>query len=1149
MTDSTHRAVVDPVRWTRIDELFARAVELRESERAGFLAGQCDDDSIRREVLSLLASGVDAPSSIRLIVADAMERARDASTAPHRGDAPVRALGDIVDKRFELCELAGRGGFGTVYRALDLRTGGEVALKVFDAASTQFSRFEREAAMLAALSHRRVVGYLGHGRTDDDSPFLVMEWLDGCDLASVLRRGPLGEQQTLALGLRVAEGLASAHAMGIIHRDIKPSNVFLVDGRSEGVKVIDFGLARRVVPTTMLTTSGGVLGTPAYMAPEQASGTRLLTPGVDVFALGCVLFECLAGEPAFAADNQYALLAKILSGEVPRLGARRPQTSAALDALLAQMMAVEPSDRFPDAVTAALAISAVLSGQARPGTVSGAPAVSRRTAYTHALLLVESDDAFDAVALESRSERFGGIVRCVGDRAVLVEVRLESVSKSVKRTAELALDLLTLPSPVRAAIVTSRSDAPAVTLEEVRAMVGTMLRAGHILLSATAAAIIGNALELVARDGNLWLVGRHARPQPAKLVGRARELAILDGAYAECSEEQRAQIVLVLGEAGLGKTSLIRAALRRFASTFEAPTVVIAQADRPTSTSPFSLLRQFVRDRWPLSERTPAELRARFDAYGMSPLDAVFLCELAGFEVDDPALGAARRDPLVMADAIRCAWLAFIDFELRTRPLVLVLEDLHLADAASVRLLEVAAQQFADRSLLVLASVRPDEAVHQLALLAPCQPERLELHPLRPALAATLVRTLVDETEVERIDQIVSSASGNPLRLEELASIERGSSWTGIGSEPFDARIARLDRGTQRVLRAASVFGLRFEVSGVAELLGGERYTAEVETGLRAACAQRVVHEVAAPAFAFSHAVFQEAAYHLLPAADRARAHGAAAAWLARGPGVDQSIVAWHHEGAGSHAEAFECYFVAARSAYLGGALPRARELAEKALTGAPRDEMAQVLLLQARIAFARATPTSRWQPRNARCMPRGAEVSRGSRRLAHDHGAGQKGENDRSPTIAREVRDQPASRIVRAAHDLLVSCRQPADCRGPARSCTNVGDGGLGASVSGPIRPSLDRERCSRVCRRGSRLRSRDRGIPCRGTPAHRRRRPPLGVPDAQPQGVDLRVRGRLRGGGRGARCRRAPGAEDRRGLRRPLGAVHPRQDRRAGG
>jgi serine/threonine protein kinase len=266
----------------------------------------------------------------------------------------------VITSRFDVEEKIGSGGMSTVFRARDRDTGGIVALKVLRrGASGEVSRFHREASVLADLTHPAIVRYVAHGETEQGDPYLAMEWLDGEDLAQRLRKSKLSVGDTLTLGVRVAEALAEAHARGVVHRDIKPSNIFLEGGDIARTKLLDFGTARLSQMTRMATITGTVLGTPAYMAPEQARGEKRVGPQADVFALGCVLFECLTGQPAFAADHMVATLTKLLLEEPPRIRRLRDDVPAAAAKAVEQMMEKDPNKRPGSGAVAAERLSAV----------------------------------------------------------------------------------------------------------------------------------------------------------------------------------------------------------------------------------------------------------------------------------------------------------------------------------------------------------------------------------------------------------------------------------------------------------------------------------------------------------------------------------------------------------------------------------------------------------------------------------------------------------------------------------------------------------------------------------------------------------------------------------------------------------------------
>jgi len=294
--------------------------------------------------------------------------------------------GELVDERFELLDVAGSGGMGTVYRAIDRTTGGPVAFKVLRTASVDGAqRFAREIRVLAGLRHPGIVRYVADGRTATGELWLAMEWLEGESLHQRIARQGLTPAESVETVRRVAEALGAAHEKGVVHRDLKPSNLFLVDGDLERVKVLDFGVAR--VSDASATRTGVMIGTPGYMAPEQARGDRNVGARSDVFALGCLLFECLTGKPPFTGDNVMAVLAKILLDEAPRVGVVRADVPEALDDLVARTLAKDPDERPRDGTQLAAELAglgAIATGERQPT----APSVAALTTTERRLLCV-----------------------------------------------------------------------------------------------------------------------------------------------------------------------------------------------------------------------------------------------------------------------------------------------------------------------------------------------------------------------------------------------------------------------------------------------------------------------------------------------------------------------------------------------------------------------------------------------------------------------------------------------------------------------------------------------------------------------------------------------------------------------------------------
>jgi serine/threonine-protein kinase len=279
--------------------------------------------------------------------ADAAER-RSVARAPELSGA-------VLDGRYELRELIGEGSFGRVFRGYDRRLARPVAVKVIKpwwAEDPEWARaFEREAQLLASLSHDGIVAVYDVG----DAPeglYLVSELVEGGSLARRLAQGSLPAAEARTVALELCRALGGAHARRVVHRDVKPENVLLTaDGR---VKVGDFGIARLAESTTD-APAGTIIGTPRYMAPEQARGGPI-TPATDVYAVGVVLYEMLAGHPPFAGSSAVELALRHLSDPPPALGAAVPPRLAAI-ALRA--LAKDPAERFADAAAMARALQMV----------------------------------------------------------------------------------------------------------------------------------------------------------------------------------------------------------------------------------------------------------------------------------------------------------------------------------------------------------------------------------------------------------------------------------------------------------------------------------------------------------------------------------------------------------------------------------------------------------------------------------------------------------------------------------------------------------------------------------------------------------------------------------------------------------------------
>jgi|1186.fasta_scaffold24075_2 hypothetical protein len=261
--------------------------------------------------------------------------------------------------RYRVVAPLAHGGMSEVVQALDERLHRPVALKLLAPAIAQDAsakaRFEQEARAVASLGHPGIVTVYDHGT--DGVPYIVMELVDGPTLkAEIDRRAPMAEEEATAIALQMLDALGHAHERGIVHRDVKPQNVLL--GPDGTVKLADFGIARSVAATAGLTQAGQIVGTAAYLSPEQAAG-GLAGPESDIYAVGVVMYELLTGTLPFDGDNAVAIARRHVDEPPPPLRSRRPGVSPALEAVVARAMQKRPEDRFADAAAMAAALRGV----------------------------------------------------------------------------------------------------------------------------------------------------------------------------------------------------------------------------------------------------------------------------------------------------------------------------------------------------------------------------------------------------------------------------------------------------------------------------------------------------------------------------------------------------------------------------------------------------------------------------------------------------------------------------------------------------------------------------------------------------------------------------------------------------------------------
>jgi serine/threonine protein kinase len=303
--------------------------------------------------------------------------------------------GDILNEKYRIEELLGQGGMGAVYLAENQDVGRKVAIKVmrpeFAANGEALARFRREARAAGAIGHPGIVDVFDMGTSAQGAPFIVMEHLQGQTLRQrSAMPPPLTVAQAVTFVIEVLEVLEAAHAAGVIHRDLKPDNLFVVEKPRAGVKILDFGVSKfREGPAASVTQTGQVMGTPLYMAPEQARGSRDAGVASDLYSMGAILYEVLSGRPPFPGESYTEVLAKLLTETLPPLAEIRSDLSPALRGAVERLLQKDPAARFSSAAETAAALRQCLD-ETSPSLLgralsAGVPSLGKTTPSARAI--------------------------------------------------------------------------------------------------------------------------------------------------------------------------------------------------------------------------------------------------------------------------------------------------------------------------------------------------------------------------------------------------------------------------------------------------------------------------------------------------------------------------------------------------------------------------------------------------------------------------------------------------------------------------------------------------------------------------------------------------------------------------------------------
>ena len=912
-----------------------------------------------------------------------------------------------LNDRFVVEARVGGGGMGDIFKALDRETDQIVAIKLLRGTATghEKARFGREIAILADLRHPNIVQYIAHGKWHDGRLFFAMEWLDGEDLGQRQRRAPLGMRDAVEIVRRSAAAMAAIHARGVIHRDLKLSNIFLVRGKGTAIKLIDFGVVKPSVPDEFPTERGAIIGTPHFMAPEQARG-EAIDARADVYSLGSVLFRLVTGRNVFETEHIIALLGRLVLEDPPNPTNVRFDVPEALDQVIHRAIARSKDDRFENGGELARALARVGALNNDPPATDRSASAIRKAVPDSKRITITTTGAEPRPVRRGSSERrvvavvvydlMGAVLTPEVDAALRDvlgdDTRLEpllggqmvavlgverSKGDEAMRAARAALTVSQAILGARVAVavghaIRGRANLAGEALERAANQMEAASPGAVRVDAYAAAALEGRFVVQEDSQGGVLLredaSGFGARlllGRPTPTVGREKEIALLQGIYGELIEESTPRAALVIGPAGIGKSRVRSELMQRLEVATQPPDMLVCRGDPMSRGSSLSGLGRALRALMGIQDgEAPMDQVQKVKLHISSRLPrtlrflAAFLGELIGVpfpdEADEP-LRAARGSAQLMSSRMRMALEAYVRAQAEMMPQVLIIEDMHWADDTTLDLIDWLLG-CPDLRFCCLAFARPEVTTRLPTLWERRNVTRLTLSPLSPLAADRLVAAALPNGDPTVRSAIVKRAGGNALFLEELVrcAAEGRDELPLTVQALVQLRLDRMSSNVREVLRAAAVFGQSMWAGGIAALLErnvdaelSELQSTEVIT--RQTESRIVGHDE----WIFRQALVRDAAYASILEEDRAELHLAAGAWLESVGDVDAGLIARHADAGGDLPRAAELYARATRQAYTNGAqLETALELAQRGLAcGAQGGVRAQLLLAKAQVS------------------------------------------------------------------------------------------------------------------------------------------------------------------------------------------------------
>ena len=874
--------------------------------------------------------------------------------------------------RFVIEREVGRGGAGVVFRAYDQVSQGLVALKVLQAEAgdvpEEEERLRREGELLAELKHPGIVRMVASGVLDETGqPYVAMEWLEGEDVSARQRRSPLSLRQSVELVASVSDALVAAHDLGVVHRDIKPGNIFLCEGDAAPnatlagtPKLVDFGVAAK--SDVMISRLGDVVGTPAYMAPEQARGDAPIDVRCDVYSLGATLFELLTGRPPHVGPTKIATLARLVTTPAPRLSELRRDVAPGLDDLVHRMLATEPDQRPGDMreVSALLRQALREASDAPPRVMTPSePVMSSRLGSSASRLVTsivalrfENGSARDR-ALDHLKERGADAVP-LGPEALVAHL---GAQRATGMEAVAGLDLgrrlaragaqVGIASGRARMSLTSRTGAahPVGEVVDRASALAKEAAPGVVLADVTTSELGRGRYEFKTRDDGAAVVGEQVRGQRADrvggapFVGREAELAQVVNAFERVCSDATPVLVSITGPPGIGKTRLRREVIARLAAGKQAPLVIVQRSEAygrgHALGAAADILRAIISlPKGATSREAEQAIVSRLGPSTVSNLttkNREILARLLANEQLPEGL-----DPRGARDVL---WLAMTDLVAQVtagQPTIIATEDLQWADPESIGWLDHLLGRTNLRPLMVMALVRPNFWSEHGERFSGRDHVNLELRPISLKAVRTIVRAVLgDAANDESVERIAEQAGGLPLFAEELARVTaggRGSLQAPTIESVIQASLDNLEEECRDALGRLSVFGLSVWDTGLEALgLSGAEGLMKELSAAEVLVEQNVSRFPGAREWLFKHALVREVAYKSLGERERKELHVLAARFLAS-MGEDAATVAGHFDMGNCPSEAAEHWSRAAQRSLAANALSDALSMAERAL-------------------------------------------------------------------------------------------------------------------------------------------------------------------------------------------------------------------------